>query len=230
VVYQTDVDTLKKIPGLIRQIIEDQDPVRFDRSHFQGYGEFSLNFETVYYVLSPDYNRYMDIRQAINLAIFRQFERLNIAFTSVLVLQSRILQHGQQMGQAVSTGRFGPIDIRVELQAYVVFVACPLHGRENRWKVDGAQAGDKVIVLAGGGDVFDVYVADPGEQLFECASRVFAGAVEMADIEVDAHGRRLNLGHEGLDLGGALHEQVRLGFDEQLHPQFLCFGDDLSIP
>ncbi|MBR9986109.1 MAG: mechanosensitive ion channel family protein [Desulfosarcina sp.] len=80
VVYQTDYDTLKKIPGLIRQIIEDQEHVRFDRSHFQGYGEFSLNFETVYYVLSPDYNRYMDIQQAINLAIFRQFETLNIGF------------------------------------------------------------------------------------------------------------------------------------------------------
>ena len=80
VVYQTDYDTLRKIPSLIRQIIEDQEHVRFDRSHFQGYGEFSLNFETVYYVLSPDYNRYMDIQQAINLAIFRQFETLNIGF------------------------------------------------------------------------------------------------------------------------------------------------------
>jgi small-conductance mechanosensitive channel len=80
VVYQTDHDTLKKIPDLIRKIIEDQDQVRFDRSHFQGYGEFSLNFETVYYVLSPDYNRYMDVQQAINLAIFRQFETLNIGF------------------------------------------------------------------------------------------------------------------------------------------------------
>ena len=80
VVYQTDHDTLKKIPDMIRKIIEEQDQVRFDRCHFQGYGEFSLNFETVYYVLSPDYNRYMDIQQAINLAIFRQFETLNIGF------------------------------------------------------------------------------------------------------------------------------------------------------
>jgi small-conductance mechanosensitive channel len=80
VVYQTDYDALKKIPNLIRQIIEDQDLVRFDRSHFQGYEEFSLNFETVYYVLSPDYNLYMDVQQAINLEIFRQFEALNIHF------------------------------------------------------------------------------------------------------------------------------------------------------
>ena len=80
VLYQTDYDTLKKIPDLVRKLIEDQDHVRFDRSHFQGYGEFSLNFETVYYVLSPDYNQYMDIQQAINLELFHQFEALNIGF------------------------------------------------------------------------------------------------------------------------------------------------------
>jgi small-conductance mechanosensitive channel len=31
-------------------------------------------------VLSADYNRYMDIQQAINLRIFREFERLRIEF------------------------------------------------------------------------------------------------------------------------------------------------------
>lgn len=80
VVYQTGYDALKEIPGMIRRIIEDQDLVRFDRTHFQGYGEFALTFETVYYVLSPDYNVYMDIQQAINLEIFRQFEDQDIQF------------------------------------------------------------------------------------------------------------------------------------------------------
>ena len=80
VVYQTDYDILKEIPGLIRRIIEDQDLVRFDRTHFQSYGEFALTFEAVYYVLSPDYNVYMDIQQAINLEIFRQFENRDIHF------------------------------------------------------------------------------------------------------------------------------------------------------
>jgi small-conductance mechanosensitive channel len=80
VVYQTSYASLKKIPEMIRKIIAQQDRVRFDRTHFQGYGEFALNFETVYYVLSPDYNQYMDIQQAINLEIFRQFETQNIAF------------------------------------------------------------------------------------------------------------------------------------------------------
>ena len=40
----------------------------------------SLDFETVYYVLSADYNKYMNIQHAINLRIFREFERLGIEF------------------------------------------------------------------------------------------------------------------------------------------------------
>ena len=80
VVYQTTHDKLGKIPDIIRQIIELQESVRFDRAHFQGFGESALNFEIVYYVLSPDYGVYMDIQQAINLAIYERFEQQKIAF------------------------------------------------------------------------------------------------------------------------------------------------------
>ncbi|MEE8511774.1 MAG: hypothetical protein V3S36_03965, partial [Acidiferrobacterales bacterium] len=52
----------------------------FDRGHFKSYGDFSLNFEVVYYVKVPDYNVYMDIQQAINLAIFKRFEQEGIKF------------------------------------------------------------------------------------------------------------------------------------------------------
>ncbi|MBN2366163.1 MAG: mechanosensitive ion channel family protein [Calditrichaeota bacterium] len=80
VIYQTPAEKLKKIPGIIRQIIESQENVRFDRAHFKDYGDFSLNFEIVYWVKSPDYNVYMDIQQAINLEIFRQFKENEIEF------------------------------------------------------------------------------------------------------------------------------------------------------
>ncbi len=80
VTYQTPADKLASIPELIRETILAQDKVRFDRSHFKDYGDSALNFETVYYVLTPDYNRYMDIHQAINLALYRLFEREGIEF------------------------------------------------------------------------------------------------------------------------------------------------------
>jgi small-conductance mechanosensitive channel len=80
VTYQTSADKLAKIPKMIKDIVESKDPVRFDRSHFKDYGDFSLNFETVYWVKSPEYNVYMDIQQAINLELYSKFEAEGIEF------------------------------------------------------------------------------------------------------------------------------------------------------
>ncbi|MEJ2453841.1 MAG: mechanosensitive ion channel family protein [Candidatus Thiodiazotropha sp.] len=90
VTYDTNREQLKKIPAIMRAAIEGQDKTRFDRSHFFKYGDYALIFETVYYVLGPDYNLYMDIQQAINLEINEAFERNGIAFafpTQTLLLQ-----------------------------------------------------------------------------------------------------------------------------------------------
>ncbi len=80
VAHQTTIEALERIPRLIREIVEGETDTRFDRSHFAAHGAGSLNFETVYYVRSPDYNRYMDIQQAINLRLHREFARLGIEF------------------------------------------------------------------------------------------------------------------------------------------------------
>jgi len=92
VTYQTPRDKLIQIPGIIREAIEKQDKTRFDRSHFKEYGNFSLNFESVYFVHGPDYNQYMDIHQAVNLYIHEQFEELGIEFaypTQTVILQQQ---------------------------------------------------------------------------------------------------------------------------------------------
>lgn len=80
VTYDTPRSMVARIPGMVRSAVEQQGDVRFDRAHFQGFGESALKFEVVYYVLSPDYNRYMDIQQAINLELMDQFEREEIEF------------------------------------------------------------------------------------------------------------------------------------------------------
>lgn len=80
VIYQTPYEKVAAIPSIIRQIIERQDSARFDRAHFKEYSDSSLNFESVYYVKSPDYNAYMDIQQAINLELFRRFKDEGIEF------------------------------------------------------------------------------------------------------------------------------------------------------
>ena len=71
---------MERIPALVRELIERQDLARFDRAHFKGFGPSSLDFEAVYWILTPDYNAFMDRQQAVNLGLMRAFEREGIAF------------------------------------------------------------------------------------------------------------------------------------------------------
>jgi small-conductance mechanosensitive channel len=80
VTYETPRVKLEKISGMIRGIIESMDKVRMDRSHMARFGAFSIDYEIVYYVLSPDYGVYMDIQQQINLRICEAFENNQIEF------------------------------------------------------------------------------------------------------------------------------------------------------
>jgi small-conductance mechanosensitive channel len=92
VIYETPMEKVEAIPGFIRSAIESQEATRFDRAHFHKYGDSALIFEAVYYVLTPDFNRYMDIHQAINLLLLRRFAEANIEFaypTQTLFLARR---------------------------------------------------------------------------------------------------------------------------------------------
>ncbi len=80
VTYQTGLEDLKEIPSIIRGIIDNVNSTIFDRAHFASYGDFSLNFEVVYYVMSSDYNKYMDIQQKINIEIMEEFLKRGIEF------------------------------------------------------------------------------------------------------------------------------------------------------
>jgi small-conductance mechanosensitive channel len=78
--YGTPLETLKKIPGMLRSIVEQQKMITFDRAHFAAYKDWSLRFEIVYYVLSADFNVYMDIQQNINFSIHEAFQQENVSF------------------------------------------------------------------------------------------------------------------------------------------------------
>ncbi len=80
VTYQTPPEIIEVIPGLIEEIVSRQPDVRFDRCHFKEFGDFAIVFETVYFVLLPDYAVYMNVQQAINLAIVWAFAERNVEF------------------------------------------------------------------------------------------------------------------------------------------------------
>lgn len=78
--HQAPLEQIRKVPDLIRDIIVKTGHVRFDRAHFKGFGEYSLEYEVVYYVMGADYNLYMDLNQKIHLAILEAFQKENISF------------------------------------------------------------------------------------------------------------------------------------------------------
>jgi small-conductance mechanosensitive channel len=94
VTYQTPYESLKDIPGIIADVIREIEDTAFDRAHFFSYGDFSLVFEVVYYVLGNDYTKYMDIQQRINLRIHEEFEmrKVEFAYPTQTVYLNRIPQ------------------------------------------------------------------------------------------------------------------------------------------
>jgi len=80
VTYQTPLEKVRRIPQWLREAIEAQPRTRFDRAHFKEYGDSALLFEIVYYVLDRDYNLFMDLQQAVNVAIFERFEGEGVEF------------------------------------------------------------------------------------------------------------------------------------------------------
>ncbi|MBN1384411.1 MAG: mechanosensitive ion channel family protein [Elusimicrobia bacterium] len=80
VTYQTTLEQLKKIPPMVTNIVKKIEKAKLDRVHFFSFGDFSLVFEIVYYVLDSDYNVYMDVQQQINFGIKEEFEKEGIEF------------------------------------------------------------------------------------------------------------------------------------------------------
>jgi small-conductance mechanosensitive channel len=74
VAYGTPRALLLEIPATIRRIIEGTGEVRFDRAHFAGPRDAALSFEFVYYVLSADYNVFMDRQQHIFFELLSALE------------------------------------------------------------------------------------------------------------------------------------------------------------
>jgi small-conductance mechanosensitive channel len=84
VTFDTPSEALAKLPAIIEKIVSAQSPVKFDRCHVSSFSESAIRIETVYYVLDPDYKKYMDVQQAINLEVLRRFaaEQVKFAFPS----------------------------------------------------------------------------------------------------------------------------------------------------
>ncbi len=75
---ETPTSKIKKIPGMVKKIITKLEHAKFDRVHFLKFSDFSLVFEVVYYITTPDYNLFMDTQQDINLGIMESLQKQGI--------------------------------------------------------------------------------------------------------------------------------------------------------
>ena len=94
VTYDTPLNKLEKVPGIIRGIIDPEKLKyvdRLDRVHFSEFGDFSLNFDIVYYMRTQDYNKYKDTQQQINFNIIKAFEKegIDMAFPTQTIFLNK---------------------------------------------------------------------------------------------------------------------------------------------
>lgn len=80
ITYDATLEQIKAVPAILKKAVESEADTLFDRAHFVAFGASSLDFECVYFVLSADYNVFMDRHQAINLTIKGEFDRNGISF------------------------------------------------------------------------------------------------------------------------------------------------------
>ncbi len=76
--YGTPLAKLKKISDIVRKIVDKVKDTEFDRCHFKEFGDFSLNYEIIYMIMSGDMTEYMDRQQEINFALVQAFEKEGI--------------------------------------------------------------------------------------------------------------------------------------------------------
>ncbi|MBA7493650.1 hypothetical protein ES702_04210 [subsurface metagenome] len=91
VTYGTPSKKLEKIPDMVKKIVNSQELAEIDRVHFTEFGDFSLNFEVVYYMIKGDYVLYRDTQQQINFAIKGAFEKegIEIAFPTQTIFLNK---------------------------------------------------------------------------------------------------------------------------------------------
>ena len=98
VTYDTPPETMERIPGIVRSVVERHPLTRFGRCHFLTWMDSALRFEVEFHVLDPDYLRFADIQHAINIELLRRFaqEKIAFAFPSRTV---HVQHHGDPAGR-----------------------------------------------------------------------------------------------------------------------------------
>jgi small-conductance mechanosensitive channel len=78
--YSTSEAILRAIPPLVQAAVQSQELATFDRCHLMAFADSGLRFEVVLFIEAPEYNKYMDAQQEIQLQIKAGIEKLGTSF------------------------------------------------------------------------------------------------------------------------------------------------------
>lgn len=78
--YDTPKSTLRNIPAMVENIINNIQNVRFDRCRLSAFGDSAINFKVVYFVESTSFAVLDEKKEDLNYAILDKFEQENIEF------------------------------------------------------------------------------------------------------------------------------------------------------
>jgi small-conductance mechanosensitive channel len=80
VTYQTTADKLKKIPALVKAIVDGYSTVKFDHCFLNNFGASSLDFQVVYFVQTGDFAEHAKHQHEIFIKIIEAFAKEKIDF------------------------------------------------------------------------------------------------------------------------------------------------------
>ncbi len=78
--YSTPYDKLQQISNIVKEIVNSTEIVDFDRVYFSEFGDSSLNFQLIYYVVSSSILEYAEKIEEINMKIMAELTKINVGF------------------------------------------------------------------------------------------------------------------------------------------------------
>ncbi len=80
ITYNTPTEKVREVGALVKRIIDGVENANFDRAHFIAFDDSQLTFEVVYIMQVPDYAKYMDAQQEINLQLLDGMRSMDVQF------------------------------------------------------------------------------------------------------------------------------------------------------
>lgn len=105
--FDTPPHLLEGVAGMLTEAVKSQRGTRFERAYFQLVTDWACQFETIYYVLTTDLPRALDIEHEINLAVARRFHEAGVRFAVPVqrsVTPQEAAPHAVSMAAAPTAG------------------------------------------------------------------------------------------------------------------------------